>query len=98
VAVDHLLQAVVESDKQVADILKEAGLPKELIAESIKQVRGSHNVTGKNSDETYDALNKYGVDYCKFKSELFLHKKYTRMVGVDFRIIIILVFQRMIFA
>ncbi len=42
--------------------LGDAGLNKNQLIETIKQVRGGRKVEGKNAEGVYDALNKYGHD------------------------------------
>ena len=61
-AVDHLLLALTETEKPIVDALSEAGLTRQAMQTAIKSVRGNKPVTGKTSEETYDALNKYGID------------------------------------
>lgn len=61
VAVDHLLDAVVD-DYAVNECLKEAGTNKDSIHSRIKKLRAGASVTSAHSDDAYDALNKYGID------------------------------------
>jgi len=68
IAVDHLLLAIT-SDNEVHQALKEAGLDKSKLEQSIQQVRGSHKVENKSSDQAYDALEKYGMDLTKAAEE-----------------------------
>jgi ATP-dependent Clp protease ATP-binding subunit ClpB len=61
VAVDHLLRALLR-DKKVALILKPLGVLAEGVDKKVQQIRGGRQVTGKQAEETYEALSKYGQD------------------------------------
>ncbi len=60
-AVDHLLLAF-HSDKEVGAALNEAGLDKKKLEAAVREVRGGRRVEGKQAEETYEALMKYGQD------------------------------------
>lgn len=68
IAIDHLLLALIE-DSEVLQILKEGGLDKAKLEQTIQQVRGAHRVENKSSDATYEALEKYGTDLTKLAEE-----------------------------
>ena len=78
VAIDHLLVALIE-DRQVADALKEAGLTKDVIETAVKSLRAGHKVDSRSSDQTYDALSKYGIDLV----ELARSGKLDPVIGRD---------------
>jgi ATP-dependent Clp protease ATP-binding subunit ClpB len=61
VALDHLFLALYEN-MEVKQILTEAGLTYNLASSIIKELRGGRKVTTVGAEETYEALNKYGVD------------------------------------
>jgi len=60
-AVDHLILAI-SKDKDIEGALKEAGIKPDSIEKNIKEIRGNRKVEGKGAEDTYDALNKYGID------------------------------------
>jgi ATP-dependent Clp protease ATP-binding subunit ClpB len=64
VSVEHLLLAfVAEGDRTTAGrALRQAGVDRERLLESLSQVRGHQRVTSDNPEEGYEALAKYGVD------------------------------------
>jgi ATP-dependent Clp protease ATP-binding subunit ClpB len=64
VSVEHLLLAfVAEGDRTTAGrALRQAGVDRENLLESLSRVRGHQRVTSDNPEEGYEALAKYGVD------------------------------------
>jgi len=66
-AVDHLLLALLKED--LFKELEAAGLSKEVVKETIKQIRKGRPVTSKQAEVTYDALEKYGRDLVKAAEE-----------------------------
>ena len=63
VSVEHLMLALfAKGDMQIKEILRNAGLTKDVFLTALKNVRGNRNVTSDNPEETYDVLNKYGQD------------------------------------
>ena len=48
--------------QDIVSVLGDAGLSKNQLADTIKQLRGGRKVEGKSAEEAYDALNKYGHD------------------------------------
>jgi ATP-dependent Clp protease ATP-binding subunit ClpB len=61
VALDHLILALYE-DREAADVLTQSMLTKKLAQGAVKDLRGSHKVTSASAEETYEALEKYGID------------------------------------
>ncbi len=61
VAIDHMILALADS-ADLAPVLVEAGITKSALENGIKSLRGGRKVTSGNAEETYDALNKYGMD------------------------------------
>ena len=61
VAVDTLLSALLE-DKQVKEALSKAGLQANALQDSIKQLRSGRHVDSDQSEESFDALTRYGQD------------------------------------
>jgi ATP-dependent Clp protease ATP-binding subunit ClpB len=61
VAVDHMILALMDSS-DFTSTMKEADLKKPAVEAAVKSVRGNKKVESNRSDESYDALNKYGRD------------------------------------
>ena len=64
VSVEHLLLAVSNENKKelTGRILFEAGATREKILDIVKSIRGGRKVNNPNSEETFEALDKYGTD------------------------------------
>ena len=62
VSTEHLLVGLAADGGQAATLLRDAGASPESLLEAFTQVRGSARVTTENPEETYQALEKYGVD------------------------------------
>jgi ATP-dependent Clp protease ATP-binding subunit ClpB len=62
VSTEHLLVGLATDGGQAADLLRSAGAgPKQLTA-AFEQVRGHARVTSQDPEDTYQALEKYGID------------------------------------
>src|SRR6201994_4976251 len=62
VSTEHLLVGLAADGGQAATLLRDAGATPEALLEAFTQVRGSGRVTTETPEETYQALEKYGVD------------------------------------
>jgi len=63
VGVEHLLIAIVDEEAAPASrLLREAGIGKEALYASLKEVRGSHRVTDSRAESRYQTLERYGRD------------------------------------
>ena len=62
VSTEHLLVGLATDGGQAATLLRAAGATPEALLEAFTQVRGSARVTTENPEETYQALEKYGID------------------------------------
>ncbi|HEX4255320.1 MAG TPA: ATP-dependent chaperone ClpB, partial [Streptosporangiaceae bacterium] len=62
VSTEHLLVGLAADGGPAATLLRDAGATPEALLEAFTQVRGSARVTTENPEETYQALEKYGVD------------------------------------
>jgi ATP-dependent Clp protease ATP-binding subunit ClpB len=62
VSTEHLLVGLAADGGQAATLLRDAGAGPEALLEAFSQVRGSARVTTENPEETYQALEKYGID------------------------------------
>ena len=61
VALDHLFMATFD-DPPVAKAYQESGLTRKQAQEAVEILRGGHKVTTASAEETYEALEKYGID------------------------------------
>jgi ATP-dependent Clp protease ATP-binding subunit ClpB len=69
VSTEHLLVGLAADGGQAATVLREAGAgPDELLA-AFEQVRGSARVTSPDPEDTYKALEKYGIDLTRSARE-----------------------------
>ncbi|HYZ55348.1 MAG TPA: Clp protease N-terminal domain-containing protein, partial [Streptosporangiaceae bacterium] len=59
---EHLLVGLAADGGQAATLLRGAGAAPEALLEAFTQVRGGARVTTENPEETYQALEKYGID------------------------------------
>jgi len=63
VSVEHLLLALLKHRKAAAGrLLAEAGVSRKDLLATLKEMRGGQRVTSQNPEETYEALEKYGLD------------------------------------
>ncbi len=66
VSVEHLLLAMVStSGDPLAALLQGFGITREKLLAVLTEVRGHQRVTSQNPEETYQALEKYGIDLTK---------------------------------
>src|SRR3954453_17101689 len=62
ISTEHLLVGLAESGGPAAHLLREAGATPEALLASFEKVRGSSRVTTPDPENTYQGLEKYGVD------------------------------------
>ncbi|MEO3786081.1 ATP-dependent chaperone ClpB [Actinocorallia sp. B10E7] len=62
VSTEHLLVGLATDGGQVATLLKELGASPEALLDAFEKVRGHARVTSENPEDTYQSLEKYGVD------------------------------------
>ncbi|MFC5180558.1 ATP-dependent chaperone ClpB [Actinomadura harenae] len=62
VSTEHLLVGLAADGGPVAGLLKEYGATPNALLEAFEKVRGHARVTSENPEETFQALEKYGVD------------------------------------
>src|SRR5450631_3523956 len=62
VSTEHLLVGLAADGGQTATLLRDAGATPDALLEAFTQVRGSARVTTENPEETYQSLEKFGVD------------------------------------
>ena len=59
VGIEAILMAIAASKVTAAQILKDAGVTGQNLAEAVKELRGGHKVNSQSSEDTYQALSKY---------------------------------------
>ena len=59
---EHLLLTMTQLAGGVGDVLRALGVTHEAVLGALKEVRGSHRVTGENPEESYQALERFGRD------------------------------------
>ncbi|QEG40676.1 ATP-dependent chaperone ClpB [Roseimaritima ulvae] len=62
VSSEHLLLAMAETDNKAKNLLQLVGVDGNDLLTALAQVRGSARVTDQNAEDTYQALQKYGID------------------------------------
>ena len=62
VSTEHLLVGLAADGGPMATLLRENGATPDALLEAFEKVRGHARVTSDNPEETYQALEKYGVD------------------------------------
>ncbi|GAA2620970.1 ATP-dependent chaperone ClpB [Actinomadura fulvescens] len=62
VSTEHLLVGLATDGGPTAELLKEFGATPQALLDAFKDVRGSAKVTSESPEDTYKALEKYGVD------------------------------------
>ncbi|KAF5424235.1 MAG: ATP-dependent Clp protease ATP-binding subunit ClpB [Candidatus Methanomarinus sp.] len=83
ISVEHLLLALIkETDSISSKILLSAGVTKDNLTRAISEIRGDRRVTSQNPEETYESLNKYGIDL----TELATQGKLDPVIGRDHEI------------
>src|SRR5690348_6459395 len=62
VSTEHLLVGLAADGGEAATILREAGATRDRLLAVFQQVRGHARVTSQDPEDTYQALEKYGID------------------------------------
>src|SRR5690625_5231414 len=62
VSTEHLLVGLATDGGEAARLLREVGAGPESLLEAFEQVRGKGRVTSENPEDTYQSLEKFGVD------------------------------------
>jgi len=79
VSIEHILIALAESTTKTGALLRDAGLTKDRILETLTDVRGAQGVTSQNPEDTFAPLEKYGRDL----TELAREGKLDPVIGRD---------------
>jgi len=62
VSTEHLMVGLATDGGPVADLLRSQGATPEALLDAFEKIRGHARVTSENPEDTYRALEKYGVD------------------------------------
>lgn len=79
VTLEHLLLAVFQSKSKVAQMLKDNGVTKSQLEQTINELRKGEKVTSASAEETYNSLNKYA----KNLNEMARTGKLDPVIGRD---------------
>lgn len=80
ISTEHLLMAIVdEKNGEAARILKSNGVNREDLDKAVEQMRGGVRITDQNSEQNFQALNKYAKDL----TELARDGKLDPVIGRD---------------
>ena len=63
VSVEHAYLAILRAgDNETEQLMRRYGIHKDEFLKALTMVRGNQRVTNQNPEDSYDALNKYGID------------------------------------
>jgi len=63
VSVEHIFYGIVENpNEKIKTLFNQYGIKKDAFMKALMQVRGNVRITSDSPEDTYDVLNKYGVD------------------------------------
>src|SRR5690348_14565730 len=62
ISTEHLLVGLAEDGGPAATLLRKHGAMPEALLEAFTKIRGSARVTSEDPEDTYQALEKYGID------------------------------------
>ncbi len=62
VSTEHLLLAMAEDKGAAGKILKAAGVTSKALQQAVSEIRGGRKIGSQNAEDSYQALEKYGVD------------------------------------
>ena len=80
VSVEHLFLAMMKyASKDMKALFREVGISREGFLQALSTVRGNQRVTSDNPEDTYDTLNKYGIDLVERARE----QKMDPVIGRD---------------
>lgn len=70
IGAEHLfIAAILESQGNSADVLKEFGVDQERVYQALMEVRGSHRVDDPRAESHYRSLDRYTIDLTKLATE-----------------------------
>lgn len=62
ISAEHLLLSLTESKDLIGQMMRDAGLKKEIIQKSIQDIRKGSKINSQAGDEVFDALNRYAIN------------------------------------
>ncbi|HEX2090382.1 MAG TPA: ATP-dependent chaperone ClpB [Actinomycetota bacterium] len=62
VSTEHLFLALMETDRDIARLLKDAGVTRDAVLNALVEIRGRQRVTDPTPEDKYQALERYGRD------------------------------------
>lgn len=63
VSVEHAYLAILDNNKADSSrLIEKYGISKDEFMKALKMIRGNQKINNQNPEDTYDALNKYGID------------------------------------
>ncbi|MEX0824893.1 MAG: ATP-dependent chaperone ClpB [Pirellulaceae bacterium] len=66
---EHLLLALAEADSKAKNLFRLSGIAQDDLLKALAEIRGSARVTDQNAEDTYQALQKYGIDLVELASQ-----------------------------
>src|SRR5918999_3952091 len=60
ITTEHLLLSLAGHNSPAGQILRDNGATRAAIAETVKEIRGSHRATSENAEDAYESLSKFG--------------------------------------
>lgn len=69
VSTEHLLLALTRTESKAKNLLQILGVNDDDVLKAMSEVRGSARVTDQNAEDTYQALEKFGIDLTKMAEE-----------------------------
>ncbi len=69
VSIEHLLLAIIESNDQTSQLMKDQGLTEKGLSKVIEDLRNGERVTSQSQEETYNSLEKYALNFNKLARE-----------------------------
>jgi len=79
VSTEHLLLGISRAESKAKNLLKMLGVADDDVLKAMSEIRGSARVTDQNAEETYQALQKFGIDL----TELAASGKLDPVIGRD---------------
>ena len=69
VSTEHLLLGLAQVESKAKSLLQMLGVDDNDVLKAMSEVRGSARVTDQNAEDTYQALEKFGIDLTKLAAE-----------------------------
>src|SRR3989454_8774970 len=69
VSVEHVLLAMTDDSGAAGRTLKQFGLTRERLMQTLREVRGNQRVTSQNPEATYEALERYGRNLTRLAAQ-----------------------------